>query len=178
MLLNFNRLNENRKLSAFQLLDMIRCPRIRLNSTPLNCALFHTAFHCKCTTVLYMTSWHNTTNQKLTFAQFVKKYIPLYGIRKSVTVSPQLFPTLGQMNLFHIRALYSFKIHFNITVPPTIIQISSRVSVRIACHESCALDPSHCALVFVTIADMYIEMQSSKPQNCSERVTECNLAMA
>lgn len=76
-------------------------------------------------------------------------------------------------------ALNSLNIYFNIiTVPPTIIQTSSRVSVRIACHASCALDPSHYDLVFVTAADIYTEMQSSEPQNCSEWVTECKLAMA
>jgi len=140
-LLKFNRLNGKRKVSTFQLLDMIHCPRNRLSSTPLNCTLFLTAFHCRCTALLYMASWTISINQKQTFAHLVKKFVPLCGTRTFVTLSPQLVPILSQINLFHTLALYSFKIHFNITVQPTIIQISSRVSVGISCHSSCALVP-------------------------------------
>jgi hypothetical protein len=86
-----------------------------------------------------MASRTNFTNQKQTFAHFVKKFVPVYGIRTFVTLCPQLVPILSQINLFQTLAIYLIKIHFNIIVPPTIIQVSSRVSVRISCHPSCAL---------------------------------------
>jgi len=64
-------------------------------------------------------SWCIIIIEKLTVAQLVKKISAFYEIRNFISVHNilPLDAVLSQMNLIHILTPYSFKIHFNITIP-------------------------------------------------------------